>query len=176
MTGGSEAGAGELNRVSRGWVEFCDEVITQGGLTACCEGLKLTVYDFLRRFSKEIDRIKEKTHYPQSRFPVTITGDYDSDMPSITIMISREKLMEWYEKWLAKLIRLLRTHLRSKPLERIAYVVLAGGPSGNPILRGRVETFLAARPHRIRLHSQMKCDFSVSEFAHEARLRLPKLR
>lgn len=55
--------------------------------------------------------------------------------------------MEWYDKWLIHLIKLLRTHLRSKPLDRIAYVVLAGGRSGNPILRGFVKTLSTARPY-----------------------------
>lgn len=37
--------------------------------------------------------------------------------------------------------------------------------SGNPILRGRVETFLAARPYGIRLHSKLKCDYPVAHGA-----------
>ena len=55
--------------------------------------------------------------------------------------------MEWNEKWLINLIKLLRTHLRSEPCDRIAYVVLPGGRSGNPILRGFVKTLSAARPY-----------------------------
>jgi hypothetical protein len=142
---GNGAGSHTVNTQAWKWLLSgnCEEV---QDLDERCAQLGTTRREFLRQFSKEIDRIKSDIHSTLHGASVTIRSSHGEAkpgrIPRLSIELPKDLIMSWYTTWTNSAIQVLKQHLDSRGGERFRCASLTGGGCLSTIFRRAVEAVL----------------------------------
>lgn len=179
---GNGAGSHRVNTLAWRWLLSgeCEEVRK---LDERCAQLGTTRREFLRQFSKEIDRIKKDIHNTRYGFSVTIHSSHGQVgpglLPRLTIDLPRHLIMSWHRVWTDSATELTEEHLDVQGNEKFRCASLTGGGSLSTIFRKAMKAVLSQAPYNIEISTSTACISPCSQGAllqHYFQLdRLPAL-
>lgn len=163
---GNGAGAHRINTQAWDWITSgrCEEV---QDLDKCCTQLGITRREFLRQFSKEIDRVKSETHnWPHAQC-VTIRSSHgkrgDGRISRLIIDVHPQIIQTWYKAWVDSAIQLVKEHLDKQGTEQYRCASLTGGGFLATSFRTAMKDFLGQ--YNIEIAPALPCISPCSQGA-----------
>lgn len=137
-----------------------------------CAQLDITRREFLRQFSKEIDRvktdsIKKEIRTSQYAIPITIMSRHGRVGPGrlskLSIDLPREAVVSWYKAWTDAAVELVQEHLNMHSEEQYRCAILTGRGCMSGIFRREFEAVLTS--YNIEIGRPAPCDSACSHGA-----------
>lgn len=164
---GNGAGSHTVNTLAWKWLLSgeCEEVRK---LDERCAQLGTTRREFLRQFSKEIDRIKKDIHNTRYGFSVTIHSSHGQVgpglLPRLTIDLPRHLIMSWHQAWTDSATQVVKEHLDAQ-IENFRCASLTGGGCLSTIFRKAMKAVLNQAPYNIEISTSTACISPCSQGA-----------
>lgn len=141
-------------------------------LDNCCAQLGITRREFLRQFSKEIDRIKtdsikKEIRTSQYAIPITIMSSHGQvgrgRLSKLSIDLPREAVVSWYKAWTDAAVKLVEEHLNMHSDGQYRCAILTGGGCMSGIFRREFEAVLNS--YNIEIGRPTPCNSACSQGA-----------
>jgi hypothetical protein len=165
---GNGAGSHTINTLAWKWVSSgkCQEV---PDIDACCTQLGISKREFLRQFSKEIDRVKNETRSTQSDSFVTIRSSHGGVGPGritrLTIELPHTVIASWYDHWIKSATQLVKEHLDMQNGAQYRCASLTGGGCLSKIFKDAMKAVLSQAPYNIEIGTATACISPCSQGA-----------
>jgi hypothetical protein len=138
-------------------------------LDACCAQLGIGRREFLRQFSKEIDRVKNETHSTRFDSFVTIRSSHGGvgpgRIPRLTIELPHRIATSWYEAWTKSATQLVKEHLDMQHNAQYRCASLTGGGCLSKMFKDAMKAVLSEAPYNIEIGTATACISPCSQGA-----------
>lgn len=157
---GNGAGSHTINTLAWRWVcsGECQEV---SDIDACCVQLGISKREFLRQFSKEIDRIKNETRSTRSDSFVTIRSSHGGVGPGrltrLTIELPHTAITSWYDTWIRSATQLVQKHLDTQDITQYRCASLTGGGCLSKMFKDAMKGVLGQERYNIEIGTATAC-------------------
>ena len=165
---GNGAGSHMINTEAWNWITSggCEEV---QDLAKVCTQLGITRREFLRQFSKEIDRVKDETYIRFRVVCVAIRSSHgktgNGRIPRLLIDIQPQIIQTWYKKWTDSATQLVKEHLDKQGTENFRCASLTGGGCLSTAFKTAIKSVLEQAPYGIEIATPTACISPCSQGA-----------
>lgn len=165
---GNGAGSHTINKEAWEWVLSgdCPEV---PDIDVSCAQLGVSKREFLRQFSKEIDKVKSEIRRTPSDSFVTIRSSHGGvgpgRIPRLTIELPRRVITSWYETWTRSAVQLVKEHLDAQENVQYRCASLTGGGCLSKMFKDAMKDLLSQAPYNIEIGTATACISPCSQGA-----------
>lgn len=149
---GDDSGSHFVNTKAWEWI-VSGQCVDVRNLSACCEQLGISKYDFQRQFSKGMDQIKDEIDVTPGDLPVKIKSSHGESgqgrRPHLWFDVPRNLLNSWYKMWTDRAARLVKQHLDEHSNVQYSCAALTGGGSRSETFRTAMKAVLGKAPYNI---------------------------